>query len=183
MRPLQSVAMGLVVVALHAAFNGYDALPDPLGWILVLVGVAGLPADLVRRSLVRALAVVSLLVSVPLWFPAIAAEVDGLDPALGWALTLPQVGFLVVLTDALGRAAADAGDRKAQAWARTLTVVFVVVGLLPVVIFGGGVTQLVALAAGAAALAIVVLVWMLFAWNARPWAQRDPASEVDWTGP
>ena len=180
MRPLQSIAMGLVVVALHAAFNGYDALPDPLGWVLVLVGVAGLPDDLPRRGLVRGLAVLALLVSVPLWFPAVAAEVDDLDASLGWAITLPQVAFLVVLSDALGGAAAQAGDRKVRARARTLTVVFVVVGLLPVVIFGGGVTALVAPAAAVAALSIIVLVWMLFAWSARPWAQRAP---VDWTGP
>ena len=38
MRPLQSIAMGLVIVALHAEFGGFDALPDPLGWVLVLLG-------------------------------------------------------------------------------------------------------------------------------------------------
>lgn len=43
MKPLSSVAMGLVIVVLVARFGGYDALPDPLGWLLVLWGVRRLP--------------------------------------------------------------------------------------------------------------------------------------------
>ena len=39
MKPLQSVAMGLVIVVLVARYGEYDALADPLGWLLVLWGV------------------------------------------------------------------------------------------------------------------------------------------------
>ena len=170
MRPLQSIAMGLVIVALNATFQGYDALPDPLGWVLVLHGTTRLPPDLVRRGVVRALAVLALLVSVPLWFPAVADGLTDLDPAIGWALTLPQVGFLVVLADSLGRAAEEAGDLRARAWCRTLSVVFLVVGVLPVLIFGGGLDDLVVPAGTIAVLSLVALVWLLFSWSARPWA-------------
>lgn len=170
MRPFQSIAMGLLIVALNATFQGYDALPDPLGWLLVLRGTAGLPDDLVRRGVVRALAGLALLVSVPLWFPAVAGELADLDPAIGWALTLPQIGFLVVLADSLGRAAGDAGDTGARAWCRTLSVVFVVVGLLPVLIFGADLVDLVVPAGTVAVLSLVALIWKLFSWSARPWA-------------
>lgn len=170
MRPLQSIAMGLVIVGLHATFNGYDALPDPVGWVLVLHGTSGLPPDLVRRGVVRALAVLAFLVSVPLWFPEVSRWLADLDAAIGWAFTLPQVGFLAVLADSLGRTAGDAGDTRARAWCRTLFVVFVIVGVLPVLIFGGGVTDLVAPAATVAVLSLVALVWLLFSWSARPWA-------------
>ena len=44
MKPLQSIAMGLVIIALKAWVNGeYDVLPDPIGWLLVLQGLAALP--------------------------------------------------------------------------------------------------------------------------------------------
>ena len=49
MRPLQSIAMGLVIIALRAEFGGYDALADPLGWLLVLLGVRTLPVEPERR--------------------------------------------------------------------------------------------------------------------------------------
>ena len=37
MKPLQPVAMGLVIVLLGATVNGCDLLADPVGWLLVLV--------------------------------------------------------------------------------------------------------------------------------------------------
>ena len=42
-KPLQAVAMGLVIVLLGATVSGYDLLADPVGWLLVLVGLATLP--------------------------------------------------------------------------------------------------------------------------------------------
>ena len=36
MKPLQSIAMGLVIMALDAGINGYDVLPDPVGAAVVL---------------------------------------------------------------------------------------------------------------------------------------------------
>ena len=50
MRPLQSIAIGLVIIALRAEFGGYDALVDPVGWLLVLLGVRTLPVEPERRK-------------------------------------------------------------------------------------------------------------------------------------
>ena len=44
MKPLQSVAMGFVFIALYARWHGYDLYADPVGWVLVLLGVRRLPA-------------------------------------------------------------------------------------------------------------------------------------------
>jgi hypothetical protein len=44
--PLQKVAMGLVIVLVDAFFGGYDAVPDPVGWAMVLAGVLPLRARL-----------------------------------------------------------------------------------------------------------------------------------------
>ena len=42
MTPVQKVAMGLVLVVVDAWFAGFDAVPDLLGWVLVLLGLHGL---------------------------------------------------------------------------------------------------------------------------------------------
>jgi len=68
-KPLQAVAMGLVIVLLSARVNGYDLLADPLGWVLVLIGLGSVPVP--QRGALRALATVSLVVSVVVWFPAV----------------------------------------------------------------------------------------------------------------
>ena len=34
MRPLQSIAMGLVIVLVTASVGGYDLVADPVGWVL-----------------------------------------------------------------------------------------------------------------------------------------------------
>jgi hypothetical protein len=42
-KPLQAAAMGLVIVLLGPTVHAYDLLPDPVGWILVLIGLTALP--------------------------------------------------------------------------------------------------------------------------------------------
>ena len=42
MAALQTVAMGLVLVFLDVQPSGWDWIPDPLGWVLVLLGLSGL---------------------------------------------------------------------------------------------------------------------------------------------
>lgn len=182
MRPLQSIAMGLVIVALRTTFGGYDALPDPLGWLLVLHGVSRLPEDLVRRDTIRALAALALLVSVPLWWPDLAARLDELHPSLGWVANLPQLAFAAVLADSLARRAAALDDRRASGWLRTAMTGFVVAAALPVVVFGGGVGALEVPSYVLASVVLLMLIWLLFSYNNRPWALA-PTEQVDWTGP
>ena len=87
MKPLQSVAMGLVIVVLVARFDGYDALADPVGWLLVIWGVRRL-AD---RATLLALALTALLVAGVVCLPATQDLLDRNDPSLRWAVNLPQV--------------------------------------------------------------------------------------------
>src|SRR5262245_26786738 len=101
MRPLQSIAMGLVIIALHTEFGGYDALPDPVGWVLVVLGVLGLPADLERRSTLLAVAALAGVVSIPLWIPGVSEAVADVDESLLWAANLPQLAFVGLLCHVL----------------------------------------------------------------------------------
>ncbi|HET6987607.1 MAG TPA: hypothetical protein VFI00_13370 [Kribbella sp.] len=83
MKPLQAVAMGLVIVLLTVPVHGYDVLADPFGWVLVLVGLASLPVPV--RDTLRRLAAVSLVVSVVVWVPAARHVLNVTDLALAWA--------------------------------------------------------------------------------------------------
>ena len=105
MRPLQSIGLGLVLVVLDASVGdpGLDLVPDPLGWVLVLLGVRRLPARVGHRSLLLGLAAVAGLVSLVLWVPPLAGQVRGLDESLRWVLDLPTPGFVLLLALALRR--------------------------------------------------------------------------------
>jgi hypothetical protein len=170
MRPLQSIAMGLVVIGLNAQLpGGYDALPDPLGWLLVLAGVAGLDPHLAHRTALLGLAALAALVSVPLWLPQLDQRLHDIDPSLPWAANLPQLGFTILLCHTTAVAAKEGGDRRAAAWLRTAATAFAVVAVLPVLVFGAGMDSLEVPSYVLASFALVLLVWLLFSYAARPW--------------
>lgn len=180
MLPLQSVAMGLLVVALSARFGGYDALADPLGWVLVVLGVRRLPGLSRARDLL-VLAVVALVVSCVVWWPATSEWLDDQHPSLRWALTLPQLGMQVLLAHELSLRARAAGDRPAARWLRQVLVAVVLVGLLPVLVFATGSELLEVWSYVAAALVAIWMIWLLFVCAPRPWAREAeaPAAGTD----
>ncbi len=138
MKPLQSVAMGLVVVVLSARFHGYDALADPVGWLLVLVGVRAFPAGIEHRRNLLRLASLAGLVAVVVWFPVVTEDLYDADASLGWVVNLPQLFFSALLCHVLAHRAEAAGDTRAARWLGITRTAVVVVGLLPVLVFGAG---------------------------------------------
>lgn len=182
MRPLQSIAMGLLVIVLVAPVHGYDILPDPIGWVLVLLGLRDLPLDLSYRSPLTGLASVAGVTSAALWVPGLRDPFERLDDSLAWAASLPQAAFFTVLTAALSVAAARAEDTRAARWLLVLRTLVVVVAVLPALVFGAGVEALRAPTnLLAAVVAPILLLWALFSYAARPWASairpgaaRDP---------
>lgn len=178
MKPLQSIAMGYVFIALYARFGGYDAYADPVGWALVLYGVHRLPDEFAGRGTVLSLGWVAALVSVPLWFPAVSDLLEDADESLAWAVDLPQFGFGALLCHTLARAALADDDRRAAGWLRILSTGFVVVAVLPVLVFGGGIDGLTDTAGGAVQVVQVAAVWLLFLYSGRVWAGA-PVVETD----
>lgn len=166
MKPLQSVAMGLVIVVLVARFDGYDALPDPLGWLLVIWGVRRM-AD---RSTLLTLALGALLVAGVVWFPATQDLLDRSDPSLRWAINLPQALFCVLLCRQLADLAGDAGDPRARAWLRTTMLLSVVLAVAPVLVFAASADDVMTSVHAAAAGVVLLLIVLLFAHAGRPWA-------------
>lgn len=166
MKPLQSVAMGLVIVVLVAKFDGYDALADPVGWLLVIWGVRRM-AD---SSSLLTLALGALLVAGAVWFPATQDLLDRSDPSLRWAVNLPQVLFFVLLCRQLAALAGGAGDQSARAWLRTTMLLNVVLAVAPVLVFAASADDLMTSVHTAAAGVVLLLIVLLFAHAGRPWA-------------
>lgn len=169
MRPFPTIAMGLVIVAITARFGEYDALPDAVGWVLVLVGARH------RSGLVRGLAVAALVVAVVVWFQAPRDYLDDHDQALRWAVNLPQLGFLAVLCRELSDVARASGDRRAGDWLRTTAGATVLAAALPVIVFGAGVEALETPTYVLAGLALVLAILQLVRYAGRGWADVTTA--------
>lgn len=182
MKPLQAIAMGLVIVALVVRLDGYDVLADPLGWLLVLAGVRRLPPDLPRLGTVRGLAVLAAVVSVPLWFPGVVGALEDADESLLWAATLPQLAFVATLTGGLARTAGERDDRPAATWLRTASTLTVVAALVPAVVYGAGQATLLVPTLVLATFVLVLVICLLFTYAARPWAAPVAAEGGDAAG-
>lgn len=166
MTPLQGIAMGLVIVLVDASFGGYDGVPDPLGWLLVLWGLARLRPVLAERRGLVALAVLCLLVSVATYPPPV---VERLDASGGWALSLPQLAFSFALATALGPLAGWLERRFGLVrWA------FVVLAAAPAVVVGGGLDALRSPLALAVVAVNVYFVYLLFQASAQVTPHAKP---------
>jgi hypothetical protein len=183
MSPLQKIAMGLVIVLVpanfphdpHPAWAFYDAIPDPVGWLLVLSGVRGLRGHL-DVDVVGWLAWVSFALSVPLWFPQVNHLLvpeynDTIDVSFQWFLFLPQTVFSLLLARAIGRQAElqEPRDRFVAGRYGVLTWAFAVLVVLPAIAYGGGVDGLVTPTLVGIGLVDVVFIYYLFRVHRREW--------------
>jgi ABC-type molybdate transport system permease subunit len=176
-KPLPAVAMGLVVVLLNVPVHGYDLLADPLGWVLVLIGLSALPVP--QQRTVRTLATVSLIVSLPVWVPAARDALNVTDDALAWAAGVTEVLTMIVLAHSLAGVARSSGDAPAGRWLLTARTLFVVVLLIPPVVLGAHLGRLVTAAAVFGSLTLLLMVVLLFRYAGRPWARpADPVPAV-----
>jgi hypothetical protein len=157
--------MGLVLVILTVAVHGYDVLADPLGWLLVAFGVRALGGRTTSPLLTTA--VVAGAISCALWFPAFRAV---LHPSAEWALSLPELLFAFLLCNELmHRAGADGRIYRTIRWA------FVVVAVIPVLVYGGKVHGLGSTALFLGVMSVIVLDVLLFMHANRAWAHPQEA--------
>ena len=171
MSPLQKVAMGLVIVFLSARFGGWDALPDPVGWALVVAGVWPLRDRLPQGGSLLALAVLAGVVSVPLVLPAVQQR---LSASGQWGLSVPQTVFCLLLCVSLATLSERAGARESGRFA-LLRTAYLVLLAGPVLVYGGGVDALATPVAVLSVVANVALVWYVFAVSRRPSVSVDAA--------
>lgn len=176
MSPLQKIAMGMVIVIGSAMFPAhpspsweqYDALADPLGWVLVIFGVFALARTDASFETSRWLAGLAGVVSVPMWFPQVHHQ---LDASGEWFASLPQIAFCLVLCREIGMLGPRQTPQDAYLAKRFGLLVwgFAVVGVLPVIALGGGVTQLESTTLAFSTLVNVAFVYFLFRVHRRTW--------------
>ena len=176
MSPLQKIAMGMVIVVGSALFPAqasppwqrYDALADPLGWVLVLLGTFALTRSEDQFASTRWLAGLAGVVSVPVWFPQLSHL---LEPSGQWFVSLPQIAFCLHLARSIGMAGAVRVPRDGYVAKRfgLLTWGFTLVGVLPVLVFGAGLEALRTPTALISGLVNVVFVYHLFRVHRREW--------------
>lgn len=174
MKPLQPIALGLVLLVLHARFDQYDALADPVGWLLILLGVRAL----VQRTAIEGrlgltyLGALALIVSTAMWFPAAQDAVADADPGLQWAVDVPALGFHALLCHGLAGLAAAAGERTAAAWFRLTALGLVVALVVPLLYHGAGWEW----AGGGAVLVLaapLLLTVLAFCYSSSAWTGAD----------
>lgn len=154
MTPLQKVAMGLVITLVDAIIAGYDAVPDIVGWALVVAGLMALRDRFPTATLVL-LAVVAGVVSLAGLRPA---WLEDLPESTGWLLSLPQLVFSLLLAGAVaGLVGPDLARRL-----RGLRWAFAVAAAGPVLLYGAGVDVLLIPLAVLTVAANVYLVYLLF---------------------
>jgi hypothetical protein len=165
MAALQTVAMGLVIVFLDVQPSGWDWVPDPLGWVLVLLGLAGLKELLPNHQGITVTAWLCLVVDVLIWPPSSVAKVDD---SIGWLFSVATITFCFLVRDAL----TDLTEDNREAVFRWLRHVYVVVAVLPLLVFWVGLDWLELPSAVVAAVVNVALVLAL-------WAAGDEDEEED----
>jgi len=183
--PLQKVAMGMVIVVLFAYFPAhpspdwkrYDALADPLGWVLVLLGMAALVRHDDAFSTSRWCAVLAGVVSIPMWFPQLSHR---LDDSGQWFASLPQIVFGLLLCREIGvlGASQSPADRYVERRFGLLVWGFGLVAVLPVVTLGGGIDQLEGPTQLMSLLVNVAFIWLLFRVHRREWLGGPGPLEV-----
>lgn len=161
--------MGYVVITLFARQGGYDLLADPLGWLLVLLGVSRLPDPIARGTLLY-VGSLALLVSIPLWLPSVLEAIAEEDKSIAWAADLPALAFAALLFRQLGQAAQGAGEATPATVLNGLVTLTVVVAVLPVLVFGAGWDSLADLAGASGQLLNLAAIAVLFTYAGRLWA-------------
>jgi hypothetical protein len=189
MSPLQKIAMGLIVIFVPANFDVahhvYDALPDPLGWLLVLSGMKALRRHL-DVDVAYWLAWVALAVSIPLWFPQLtehlpeipkhlktAAELTQATKAasIKWAFSLPQWAMSLLLVRSIGLEGASRQPRDVFVAGRfgVLTWGLGALIVLPPIAYGGDVENLIGPTEILIGLVDLALSYYLFRVHRREW--------------
>ena len=154
MTSLQKIAMGLVITLVDPIIAGYDAVPDVIGWVMVVMGLLEL-RERVGVSTLVTLSVVAGVVSLFGLRPGLLAD---LPESTGWLLSLPQIAVSFLLCTEV---AAIVGESLARRL-RVLRWVFAVAAFGPVLLYGGGLDVTLVPLALLSVAANVYLVYLLF---------------------
>lgn len=124
-KELQTVALGLIIVFLDV--GSPDWVADPIGWLIVLVGIASGKEQLSDYGYLALTGWVCLGLAVVTWPPE---SVPHLDSTLGYVFSLPTIAFCFMLSDSL----TDVTRPEVAGRFRVLCWAYAVVTVLPLVV-------------------------------------------------
>ncbi len=167
-KPLRLVGLGLLILMLRPDYRGYDLLPDTIGWLLVLVGSAVFARGLPTRSGIMWAAGLAAVSAAAIWPPHWEDVVRDQEQSLVWAILLPQIVWSVLFCLAVtGVSRADLG---ASIWWKYLALVNIAVGVLPILVYGGGMSSLESTLETLNFLGLLAGIVLSFWHASRPWA-------------
>ena len=176
MTSLQTVVMGLVIVFLDIPPDGYDWIADPIGWCLVLLGIAALDDRLPNRRGLVVTAWACLAFSVVSWPEGSPAT---LTPVLGWLFSLPTLAWCFLVSDAV----ADAVEGRLRWVMLGLRNAFLVVAPLPGLVYLADQDWLSTPAEVLILVANVTLIFALSSASGRPGLVDPQADEAPVSAP
>ncbi|HSX67362.1 hypothetical protein [Nocardioides sp.] len=182
-RPLLLIGLGLVINVLSPRVDGWDVLPDWIGWVLILIGTWVFGRKLPSGGLMLGAARLALVVAVAQWPPAwqvidpvtaASEEVSASEASLLWALSLPALGWMVLYCLAVaGVSSTEAGT---SFWWKYLAAMNAGAAVLPILVYGADMKGLEGL------LGVLILLGLLgatvfsFLHSGRDWAVRRQPS-------
>lgn len=161
----------------HPVWNYYDALPPPLGWLLVISGILRLRRDTeLDLRTTRAAAFLALAVSVPMWFPQLNHYVvpqynPGVSQSWQWFVALPSWIFGFCLSKTIGEAAIarEPRERGIAGWFGILRWGFVAAAVMPAVVYGAGLKHFDTTMHLIIGMVEVALIIAMFTYHRREW--------------
>ncbi len=132
MRPLTQAALGLALVLADLRVGSLDVLPDPVGWVLVLVGLWPLRS----RHTGLVVAVVAGVVMVPVSVPSVFVDPADVGALLDLADLLVEAVFFFALLTAVRALTYDGSTRRTASIIRAIDVAWSLLGLALLVVLG-----------------------------------------------
>jgi hypothetical protein len=168
LRPLLLIGIALLFW-LNPLHDGWDLLPDWLGWLLILAATSVLTRDMANRGPLMASAALSVVGFAAMWPPQWLEVIEAQDAAIKWSLQLPSLIWLILfcLTLATRAQVSNSGD---SFWWRMLSAVEVVVGVLSVLVLGGNIESLTGLLGQFEFSGRTLIIVMCFVHSGRDWA-------------
>jgi hypothetical protein len=178
--PLGLIAYGLLLVDVKVVFGRYDVLVDPVGWVLVLLGLRRMTrsVDVPAPMALTYLGILSLLCSGPLWWPDTARALENGDPSVLWSVGLGELLFQAVLCHALATLAQQAKLGTPLVWFRSCEAGLLIGAVAPVLYFGAHLNWLRGIGNLGEILQLVVLV-LCFVYSGKEWAGAPSHSGPD----
>jgi glycerol uptake facilitator-like aquaporin len=175
--PMQWIGLGMVIIVgnaffpaeAHPAWKHYDALPDPIGWVVVVWGLfslAKITGDVLDTA--KWVGVLALLTSVPMWLPQLNHQ---LNASGEWGASMPQTVCCLLTARGIGMLGARQTSRDQYVAKRfgLLSWGFGIMIVLPVLALGGGVKALENPTVAVSALINIVFIWFCFSVHRRPY--------------